>query len=102
MRHLQRLHEGADGKPISIIGVNIDLRETEGVQPFLDALSISYPNYRINTEELDRVLDPVRASLPFSILVDSQKKVAALFPGWSSEIRRRLETHLQDSADPKP
>jgi hypothetical protein len=56
---------------------------------------VSYPIYRLELAEMGRLYTSDEVTVPLSILVEGDGRVAEIVPGWSDASRRRFEQLLQ-------
>lgn len=88
---LQPIYEKYADEGLMIVAISIDEPETRGqVRPFIKQRGISYPAF-IDTEcQAIDLLNP-RRTLPFTVIIDQQGKVAWSHEGWVPGDERLLE-----------
>ena len=103
MPELERLHRRSGGEGIAVVGVDIaPPNEASPRGPFLAGLGITYPNYGATQESLGAVFSAEEISIPFSVRLDSERRVVEVFAGWDLATRRRMaEQVLDPSAAPR-
>ena len=69
--------------------------------PFLSGIGVTYPNFGATAESLGAVFSDEEISIPFSVLLDSERRVVEVFAGWDLATRKRLaEQVLEPAAAP--
>lgn len=88
---LQPIYEKYADHGLMVIAISIDEPETQGqVRPFIRQRGISYPAF-IDTEcQAIDLLNP-RRTLPFTVIIDRQGKVAWSHVGWVPGDEKLLE-----------
>ena len=88
---LQPIYEKYADSGLAIIAISIDEPETQGqVRPFIKQRGISYPAF-IDTEcKAIDLLNP-RRTLPFTVIIDREGRVAWSHVGWVPGDERLLE-----------
>jgi thiol-disulfide isomerase/thioredoxin len=75
---------------IDIVGLSVDTEEDAPVAEYARA-RVSYPVYRVRPDQLGRLYASDEVTVPLSLLVEPDGRVAELVPGWSDASRRRFE-----------
>ena len=52
---------------------------------------MSYPNYLLEPESLEKIFAGGEVFVPFSILVDEEGRVADSHAGWGEQAKRKLD-----------
>ncbi len=96
MPELERLELRFQAKGIRLLGISLDQEaEPASVEAYARELGVSYPLYRIDEANIEKVFGGDQAFVPLSILVDEKGRVADVFEGWSTESERRIAKLLE-------
>ena len=96
MPELERLKLHFQAKGIQLVGISLDQEaEPSSVEAYARELGVSYPLYRIDEADIEKVFGGDQAFVPLSILVDEKGRVADVFEGWSTESERRIAKLLE-------
>ena len=83
-------------KGIQLLGISLDQEaDSASVEAFARKLGVSYPLYRIDEADIEKVFGGDQAFVPLSILVDEKGRVADVFSGWSTETEKRIAKLLE-------
>ena len=92
MPELEAARAQLEENGIQVIGLSLDqgvpLAEVES---YARDLGVSYPNYLLEPESLEKIFAGGEVFVPFSILVDEEGRVADSHAGWGEQARRKLD-----------
>jgi thiol-disulfide isomerase/thioredoxin len=86
---------------IDLIGVSVDTEAEAPVAEYAKA-RVTYPIYRLEPAEMGRLYTSDEVTVPLTLLVETDGRVAELIPGWSDASRRRFEAMLLGQHGPAP
>lgn len=96
MPELERLKLRFQAKGIQLLGISLDQEaDSASVEAFARKLGVSYPLYRIDEADIEKVFGGDQAFVPLSVLVDDKGRVADVFSGWSTETEKRIARLLE-------
>jgi thiol-disulfide isomerase/thioredoxin len=93
MPELEKLHREAGDAGLQVIGVSLDdpVRKAQ-IPALLAKLQITYPNFSIDATARSELFATADIGIPLSVYLDREHRATAVFQGWSTAIRRRIET----------
>jgi hypothetical protein len=90
MPELEALRGPLAEKGIDLVGVSVDAEKGAPVAEYARA-RVTYPVYRIDPADMDRLYTSDEVTVPVSFLLEADGRVAELVPAWSDASRRRVE-----------
>jgi thiol-disulfide isomerase/thioredoxin len=90
MPELEKLRTGFAARGIDLMGLNVDSEPKTDVSAFLREHRVGYPNFLGGVKAIETLYATDELSVPMSILVDEQGRVAEIIPGWSAETQKRF------------
>jgi len=99
MPELEGMRPRLAGRGIDLAGVSVD---TDDGAPWAEYAKarVTYPVYRLDPAEMGRLYTSDEVTVPLSLLVDPDGRVAELVPGWSDASRRRFEAMIDGVGAP--
>jgi hypothetical protein len=89
MPELEALRRPLAERGIDLVGVSVDTEKDAPVAAYASA-RVTYPVYRLDPTEMGRLYKTDEVTVPLSLLVEADGRVAELVPGWSDASRRRF------------
>ena len=93
------MRTGLAGQGIDLVGVSVDTEKDAPVAEYART-RVTYPIYRLDPAEMERLYTSDEVTVPLSLLVEPDGRVAELIPGWSDASRRRFEKMLGVAGPP--
>jgi thiol-disulfide isomerase/thioredoxin len=90
MPELESMRSRLAERGIDLVGVSVDTEEDAPVDEYAKA-RVTYPIYRLDPAEMGRLYTSDEVTVPLSLLVGPDGRMAELIPGWSDASRRRFE-----------
>ncbi len=98
MPELEAMRSRLAERGIDLVGVNVDTETDAPVAEYARA-RVTYPVYRIDPADLGRLFTTDEVTVPLSLLLEEDGRLAELVPGWSDASRRRFE-HILGGGSP--
>jgi len=91
MPELQKLAPSLAAGGVDLIGINVDTDPNAGIDAFLKQAGVTYPVFKGGTATLESLFRGDEVTVPLSIVIDENGKVADLVSGWSNATKRKFE-----------
>jgi thiol-disulfide isomerase/thioredoxin len=99
MPELEAMRSRLAARGIDLVGLSVDTEKDAPVADYVRA-RVTYPVYRIDPADLERLYTSDEVTVPLSFVVEPDGRVADLIPGWSDASRRRFGEMLGRSGPP--
>jgi thiol-disulfide isomerase/thioredoxin len=93
MPELEAMRSRLAERGIDLVGVSVDTEPDAPVAEYARA-RVAYPVYRIDPADIGKIYTSDEVTVPLSILVEADGRVAEIMPGWSAASRRSFERLL--------
>jgi hypothetical protein len=93
MPELEAMRPRLAERGVDLVGVSVDTDADAPVAEYAKA-RVAYPIYRLDPAEMERLYRTDEITVPLSLLVEGDGRVAELVPGWSDAARRRFEAMI--------
>jgi peroxiredoxin len=90
MPELQRMRSSFRDAGIDLIGISVDLDTKDAVAGYVEARGVDYPIYTTDEAALESLYPSGEATVPLTLLLDGDGRVAQVHSGWSDESAKAL------------
>ncbi len=91
MPELEKIRGALKSRNIDLIGVSVDAEPDADIKGFMSRFGVTYPVFVGGVPAIESIYATDELSVPLSILVDENKVIKEIIPGWSGETQRRFE-----------
>lgn len=99
MPELEAMRASLSARGVDLVGVSVDSEPDAPVGAFAGE-RVSYPVYRIDPAAMGELFASDEVTVPLTLLVDADGRLAELIPGWSDASRRSFERLLGSPGAP--